>query len=346
MDIKKRDLTPVCFAYLREMVILSDGDVTTCCLDAKGMNVLGNVNEMPLDKLWQERFLPWHWRNVEANLKRASWESSLCNMCLKRSCMSAFNAIKTGDVQLIEGFHQRVHPFPVSLVIEPISMCNYACWGCYSGTGELKRKSLLAMGTFNHHILPVIPKVRQVRLYNYGEPFLHPHIIDMIGSIRREGPTLNLHISTNGQLMTKEIAEVLVDAQVNYLIVSVHGGHTQEGLLKYSGRGPDIQVIRSNIEHLVELKKRKGKRLPWIFLKALLFNWNDSEEEMEAFLKFGKTLEVDFTGWGVNNSDLTFSSNRVSPGTQPYQYLVENKLLESNFYELPAWPPEAGTCIR
>jgi len=339
MNIENKDPTPVCFAYLREMVILSDGDVTTCCLDAKGINTLGNVNKTPLDKLWEERFLPWHRKNVDANLRRASWESSLCNMCLKLNCMSAFNATKTRDDRLIEDFHQRVHPFPGSLVIEPVSMCNYACWGCSAGLGELKRRGFLDMDSFNHHVLPVIPNVRHVRLYNYGEPFLHPHIIDMIGSIRREGPTLNLHVSTNGQLMTEEIAEILVDAQVNYLIVSVHGGPTQEGLLKYSRRGPDINVITSNIDHLVKLKNKKGKRLPWIFLKAILFNWNDSAEEMEAFLKLGKTLGVDFTGWGINASDLTFSSKRVAPGTQPYQCLVENKLLESNFYELPAWPP-------
>jgi MoaA/NifB/PqqE/SkfB family radical SAM enzyme len=256
--------------------------------------------------------------------------------------MAVFNAMRTRNARLIEGFHQRVHPFPASLVIEPISICNYACCGCHAGLGDLKRGGLLDMGTLNDHVLPVIPDVRQVRLYNYGEPFLHPHIIDIIGSIRRKNRALNLHISTNGQLMTKEIAEGLVDAQVNYLIVSVHGGPTQEGLLKYSRRGPEIDVITANIDYLVKLKKRKGKRLPWIFLKAILFKWNDSEEEMEAFLELGKTLGVDFAGWGANSSDPALSSTRVAPGTQPYQDLVEKKLLESNFYELPAWPAETG----
>lgn len=337
---ENRCLTPVCFAYLNELVILSNGDVTTCCLDAKGINKLGNVMEMPLEKLWQERFLPWHERNVEANLRGAAWDSILCKMCLEYNCMSAFDAKYTGDSKLIEGFHQLSHPFPVSLVIEPASVCNYSCCGCYAGLNELNRKGFLDMDSFNQKILPVISKVKRVRLYNYGESFLHPRIVNIIKSLRLENPTLCLDISTNGMLMDHAIAEAVVEGRVNYLIVSLHGGHTQAGLIKYSRIGPEINVIQSNIEYLVKLKRSKGNKLPWIFLKAILFHWNDSEEEMGEFLKFGNALGVDFVGWGMNNSDPTLSSKRVAPGTQPYQLLVEKRLLESNFYELPAWPFE------
>ena len=125
---------------------------------------------------------------------------------------------------------------------------------------------------------------------------------------------------------------------MNYLIVSLHGGHRQEGLLRYAMQGPDIEVIRENIERIVKLKRKRGKRLPWIFLKALLFDWKGSPEEMEEFLEFGRELGANFTGWDLNMSDPSFSSRRVLPGSAAYDALVRNRLLDSNFYELPAWP--------
>jgi MoaA/NifB/PqqE/SkfB family radical SAM enzyme len=343
-DMESREhvtgLIPVCFAYLTEMVVLSNGDVTTCCLDSKGVNTVGNINEMPIDNLWQERLLPWHQRNVEANLRGATWNSGLCEMCLDNGYMSGFNAKKTDDVHLHKSFNQFSQPFPSSMVLEPTSICNYSCGGCHTGLRQLGRKGSLDIGNFRQNILPVIHKIKQVRLYNYGEPFCHPQISEIIESLRAEGPSLVLHISSNGMLMNKKISEVLLEAQVNYLILSCHGGHTQEGMIKYSKSGPNIEVIRLNVEHLVRLKRSRNKKLPWIFLKAILFSWNDSEAEMEGFLKFGRELGVDFTGWGLNNSDPTFSSRRVAPGTHAYQSLLEKRVLEQNFYELPAWPSE------
>ncbi len=329
---------PVCFAYLRELVVLSNGDVTTCCFDSKGVNILGNINHTPLGLLWQQGFLPWHRRNVEANTTGSGWDSPLCRLCLEKGYMSAFNAKVTDDGAMIEHFHRLSHPFPVSLVLEPAAVCNYSCRGCSSGLRELDRNGFLDMNSFYRHLMPVIPEVKQVRLYNYGEPFLHPRINDIIRSLRKANPALCLYLSTNGMLMNDAIARTLVESRVNFLTISLHGGHTQKGLIEYARSRPEIQKIKANIENLVRLKRQAGEKLPWVCLKALLFNWNDSEEEMEDFLRFGRGLGVDFVGWALNSSDPAFSSVRVAPGTQPYQRLVERKLLEDGFYQLPAWP--------
>jgi MoaA/NifB/PqqE/SkfB family radical SAM enzyme len=338
---RKSGLIPVCLAYIRELVVLSNGNVTTCCLDAKGTNRLGSIEEISLETLWAERSLPWHKGNVKANLKGRKWKSKLCRECLKENLMVAFNAKRTKDAVMIETFHQLSHPFPASLVIEPTSACNYLCRGCITGLKGLgSDNDFLSIDTFKKSILPVIPNVKQVRLYNYGEPFMHPEIITMIRLLRSKNPTLSLHVSTNSMLMSRNIAKALVESQVNYLTISLHGGHKQEGLLKYARRGADINVIRSNIEFLVDQKRKKGSKLPWIFLKAILFHWNDAEEEMAAFQKFGEEIGADFSGWGDNASDPALSSKRFVPGTQAYRSLSDRKLLERNFYELPAWPSD------
>jgi len=330
---------PVCFAYLNEVIILSNGEVTTCCLDAKGENSFGNINEMPLQRLWEERVLPWHRRNVAANERGAPWESDLCRKCLANRYMTNFDAKVTDDSHLLRGFHMPEHPLPVLMLVEVSSACNYSCWGCYAGLRELNRgKRFLDMESFERNILPVVPRMERIRPFFWGEPFLHPQMGQIIRLLRKAGPRASIHISTNGMPMNHGIIEVLVEERVNYLIVSLHGGHRQEGLLRYARQGPDIEVIRENIVRLVRLKRERGKRLPWIFLKALLFDWNDSPEEMEAFLEFGRELGADFTGWDLNMSDPSFSSRRVVPGSAAYDALVRNRQLDSNFYELPAWP--------
>jgi hypothetical protein len=108
--------------------------------------------------------------------------------------------------------------------------------------------------------------------------------------------------------------------------------------MNYARRGPKLDVIIKNIKYLVSYKKKVHAGLPWIFLKALLFDWNDSEEEMEDFLRLGKTLGVDFTGWDINRGDPRRSSKRVAPGTSAFQSLVDRGLLLQDFYKLPAWP--------
>lgn len=339
---KYSDGVRVCPSYLRELVILSNGDVTTCCLDAKGENTLGNCHEKPLQEIWSGSILPWHQKNIQDNLNGCEWQSPLCNTCFRLGVMKPFGVEISRDPDKVALFHQETPPFPsLSLVIEPTAGCNYKCWGCYTGLGQISTRTtkILKIDKFKENILPVIHLVGQVRLYNYGETFLHPDIIEMITLMRAANPTMRIDISTNGMLMNEAIADALIDSKVNYLSVSMHGGHTQEGLMKYALQGADVDVVAKNVKYLTDAKRKRGAKLPWVFLKALLLEWNDSEEEMEGFLRFGKNLGADFTGWDLNASDPARSSKRVAPGTEAYSKLVERKLLLKDFYrDFPAWP--------
>jgi radical SAM protein with 4Fe4S-binding SPASM domain len=328
---------PICLAYFHEIVILADGTVTTCCFDAQAQNALGNINEMTLQEIWRERGLSWHRTNVEANRSGRSWSSTICNACFAGRHMVGFGARRTEDRGAIEEFHRPDPPLPRSLVIEPTASCNYGCWGCPTGQGKITRAKVLPLSTFKRQVLPVIPGAWQVRLYNYGESFLHPDIVEMLRSLRASNDRLRLDLSTNGVFMSRAISEALVECQANYLTVSLHGGHTHEGMTKYARRGVDLEAIRKNVQQLVEIKRSRGATLPWIFLKAILFDWNDGEEEMEDFLELGRELGVDLAGWDVNYGT-AHSSRRVAPGTEAYRRLEEAKLLMQNFYERPAWP--------
>jgi hypothetical protein len=49
------DFISVCFDNLVEWIVLLNWDVTTYCLDANGMNALGDINQIPIEDSWRER---------------------------------------------------------------------------------------------------------------------------------------------------------------------------------------------------------------------------------------------------------------------------------------------------
>ena len=259
---KNQNGVKVCFGYLHELVVLSNGDVTTCRLDAKGENTLGNCHEKSLQAIWSDALLPWHQKNIQENMRGCEWESSLCNTCFRLGVMKPFGGNISHDIEDVSIFHRREFPFPTSLVIEPVARCNYKCWGCYAGLGQLTRTAkMLNLDKFKANILPLIPLLSQVKLYNYGEPFLHPNIVEMISLMRAGNPKLRIDISTNGMFMDKGIADSLIDNRVNFLSISLHGGHRQEGLMKYARQGADVQVVAKNVRYLIETKRKRNTKL-------------------------------------------------------------------------------------
>lgn len=336
-----RRAVPVCQAYLRELVVLSNGDLTTCCFDAHGLNRLGNCYETSLEELWNTSLQNWHRQNIACNERGENWHSSLCAGCLSAGVATSIGAKITDDPDEIRSFESKDVPFPSSLVIEPTAACNYQCWGCSTGLRALNKRAILDYDKFAENILPVVSKLSAIRLYNYGEPFLHPRITDIMQALRKNAPDVQIHVSTNAMFMSSQIIDSLIGNNINYLIISMHGGHTEEDLLKYAGKGPDISRILENIRHLVEKKKSAGAILPWVCIKSILFDWNDSPEYMQAFQQLGDNLGVDFVCWDLNSSDPSRSSRRVFPGSDELKQLEESRRTSIYFYiDFPAWPRE------
>jgi MoaA/NifB/PqqE/SkfB family radical SAM enzyme len=196
------------------------------------------------------------------------------------------------------------------------------------------------MQLFGKNILPAIKRTRNVRLWHTGEPLLHPNIVEIIAAARDANPHACIDISTNGMQINEDICRALIDYEVNYFVIALHGGHRQEGLMRYSRRGPNIETLTRNIQQVVEFKRAHNATLPWIIVKAILFDWNDSEREMEDFLAYGRALGVDWIGWDLNVNP-HHSSQRVRPGTSAYEDLARRHLLLTEIFRLnlfPAWP--------
>jgi len=293
----------ICRWPLDELVILSDGLVTSCCLDPERRNAFASIYEHDYRQVFFERFAEFR-RRMAADL--ASYPN--CVACFEYN--AGLNE-RRGKLYFIEkATKDELADFlvperlPKRLVIELTSVCNLKCIDCVHAHVDLKdlrldRKSFLDVGRLKEWLEPFIAKLEGIRLYNYGETFIHPEAIDFISWLGRMNPTLKIGIATNGLLLDKEpMLERLVAAQPAFLKFSVHGG-SQEAVEKFMGRGSDYEKVVMNMKKLVGIRERMGYKSPLIGWKCVLFEWNDSDEEMDKIRKKAGEIGVDFYGFDL-----------------------------------------------
>ena len=109
---------------------------------------------------------------------------------------------------------------PAIVYIEPTNACNCNCIIC-PRTNMTRRVGMMQMGLFRGIIDQLAAAGgADVRLFNFGEPLLHPQLPRMVRYCR--DARLNVRFQTNGILLTDEMSAALLDAGLTYLGVSVN----------------------------------------------------------------------------------------------------------------------------
>ncbi len=99
--------------------------------------------------------------------------------------------------------------------------CNFKCKHCYSeSTGETDVAEL-SLSEIKDTIKQMKALKVPVVLLSGGEPLMHPHIFEIIEAVRKAG--MRISLSTNGSLITKEVALRLKELGVSYVGISLDG---------------------------------------------------------------------------------------------------------------------------
>ena len=194
----------------------------------------------------------------------------------------------------------RVVTMPYRYTIDPLNVCNLRCPLCPTGLGTLGRKSgKMEFEKFTSIIDQIEDYAYLAELYNWGEPYLHPQIFDMISyaSERRIG----VRMSSNLNRFDAEMARKTVDAGLDALTVSVDGT-TQETYEKYRRKG-DLENVFNNIRLLVDEKRRRKSSKPFIVLRMLINRYN--EHQIEEMREIAWELGVDAFNTGTTYVDTT-----------------------------------------
>jgi MoaA/NifB/PqqE/SkfB family radical SAM enzyme len=211
---------------------------------------------------------------------------------------------------------------PYILIIDPLNTCNLKCPLCPTGTGNLPMKPGKMVGAdFERFVDSIAPHTLKAMLYNWGEPFLHKEILDMIGACHKR--RIATAISSNLNILPKAGAEGIVRSGLDDLIVSCDG--ISEETYKIYRKGGTLANVSENLRAIVAAKKALGSRTPNIEFQFLVFAPN--EHEVPLVEEFGKSL-------GANEVRITFPY--VDNETPDDIHYADNPELRKDKYRKPA----------
>ena len=213
-----------------------------------------------------------------------------------------------------------VGPLPSRLYVECTAACNISCFQacCAPETGitRTRQAGMLDFDLFTRVIDEAGHTLGRVDFFNYGEAFLHKRAVEMCEYIKTKFPHIYLYTSTNGLALTDEKARRLVHSGIDEVTFSIDGA-SQETYVRYRQRGKfDLAV--ANLRAMADEKAKHGRDVPQLNWRYILFNWNDSDDEMDKARAMAAEFGVDRLTWEITDHPEDSFSRRFAPGTADF----------------------------
>jgi radical SAM protein with 4Fe4S-binding SPASM domain len=182
-------------------------------------------------------------------------------------------------------------PMPISMQIEPTSYCNFNCLYCARSLPEYRQyveKDIHFDLVLFERIIKQIStygRLKSLRLYYIGEPFLHPQILEIISLAIKSNVAERIEITSNGSVMNSKhvegICSIAKDMDVSlYLRFSIYSV-IPENHLRVTNSKINIENIYHNIEYLKKRRDESGTNNVFVYAKMI----DTYSEENNIFLK-------------------------------------------------------------
>lgn len=169
--------------------------------------------------------------------------------------------------------------FPTKVAIETGNICNLDCPLCPTGNEKEKvKKGMLSFENYVNILDQLGPYAHHLDLFNWGEPLLNKDIVKMVKYAKDKFRHLKVIISSNLNILPDEMAEGLVLAGLDKMIVSADGA-TQETYVQYRVGG-NLDTVLVNMNKLVQAKVKHEKTTPQIVWNFLVFKHNMHEVDL------------------------------------------------------------------
>jgi len=172
---------------------------------------------------------------------------------------------------------------PVIKLIEPTNACMMNCIMC--PRKNMKRKIEFMDLNFFREIIDQTDYNDNLWIHHFGDPLMHPKIIEMIEYVTKKG--IKARISTNPNLLSKEMSMKLINSKLHTIMISLDG--LDDKTYKYI-RGPnaDYQKAIENINTLLRLKNEQKSNLKIVLhLVHMKATKNDPEKFRKLWDKKG-----------------------------------------------------------
>jgi MoaA/NifB/PqqE/SkfB family radical SAM enzyme len=316
-------------------VMLCDGRIVCGCADPYAKRVLGDFRTTPLTDIWQGPVA----RRLRVDLNEGG--SSFCGDCPLKLPLGPDDPTPQREVE--------VGPLPNRLYIECTAACNISCFQscCAPETGitRTRQAGMLDWDVFTRAVDEAGPSLVRIDFFNYGEAFLHKRAVEMCEYIKSKFPHIYLYTSTNGLALTEEKARRLVHSGIDEVTFSIDGA-SQETYVRYRQRGNFDKAI-ANLGAMADEKRKSGRDVPHLNWRYILFNWNDSDEEMNRARRLAAEVGVDRLCWEITDHPEDSFSRRFVPGTPDHQRIAHEVWDMSGLGNaIPGMTPRAAIEVR
>ena len=189
--------------------------------------------------------------------------------------------------------------YPQRMYLESTNVCNLRCVMCPIGCGlDTREKGFLDWDLFRQVVDEMAPHVKVTTLHIWGEPLLHPRIVDMIAYCHERG--LHAEISTNAVLLTPELSQAILEAGLGAIYLCLDG--TTPEVYEQIRREASFEQTRENILKFLELRTAGGYERPTT--KLQIIELAPTVDQIEAFKRTWDVPGVDkvnvkaFDSWG------------------------------------------------
>lgn len=163
---------------------------------------------------------------------------------------------------------------PWIINLDTFNGCNLKCPFCPTGTSQIERaKARMSVERAMRVIDMVKEHALEIRLYNWGEPFLNPDIFKIVRYAHDAG--LYTIINSNLSVKVADFASKVVASKLDRLQASVDGISQQT--LEIYRRNSNAELVFSNIKSISEERRRQGASTPKLALSFLVFRHNEHE---------------------------------------------------------------------
>ena len=316
----RHDENRYCTRPWKQATILSDGTMVCACIDVTKTNPLGNLYDAPFSELWNGEKMVAFRNTITENIDR----TAICRGCPLRSENAPPADLDPASIAK-----------PKILFVESTVVCNLDChYMCFREPIEGSRnEKMLDFEVYKKLIDDLSPGLIYMEFHIGGENWIHPKAPEMVRYTVDKNPNCYVLTSTNGHFFQTEAkTRAALESGTNCFIFSIDGT-CQESYEKYRNGGNFDQAYDA-MKRMVAMRNEMGLKNTAIVWRYILFNWNDSEEEMNRAREMAKEIGVDALAWHLNVGPQDISSERYRVGS-PHLVEIKDELWDIIMTKLP-----------
>lgn len=167
---------------------------------------------------------------------------------------------------------------PVEYIVETTAKCNLYCPMCPREVIP-QPKADMSDETFLRLVNQARGTAEHMMLIGLGEPFLDPKIFDRITYCEQHG--ISTLISTNGTLLTEEVADRLLRTPLRHITLSFDGA-SKETYERYR-KGAKFELVLKNLVRFCRMKHERKAR---IHVVVQMVKMDGNAHEVDDFIRF------------------------------------------------------------